>query len=107
MKKIEAYVRPHKWNDVLVALERTPGFSGVSATDVRGISAGLEAARATTADDALDTLRYTRVDLVCDDNDVDAMVKALEKAAHTGLQGDGRVFVLNVESACMIRDVET
>ena len=41
--------------------------------------------------------------MVCEDDQVDRVVEAIEAAARTGRIGDGKIFVLAVEQAVRIR----
>ncbi len=48
-----------------------------------------------------------KVEIVLNDEDVDAAVEAIRKAAETGRIGDGKIFVSNIEYAMRIRTGET
>ena len=54
----------------------------------------------------VDFLPKTMVEAVVEDDMVDAAVKAIVTAAKTGKIGDGKVFVIPVESAVRIRTDE-
>lgn len=41
-------------------------------------------------------------DIVCNDEFVDALVNAIQAGAHTGLKGDGKIYVLPVEQAVRV-----
>jgi nitrogen regulatory protein P-II 1 len=49
----------------------------------------------------------SRVDVLVDDEHVDAVVEAIVGAARTGKIGDGKVWVTNVESLVRVRTGET
>ena len=48
----------------------------------------------------------TRVEVVCDDDDVDRVVEAIEGAARTGRIGDGKIWVVPVEQLVRVRTGE-
>jgi nitrogen regulatory protein P-II 1 len=54
----------------------------------------------------VDFLPKIKIELVVADNQKDAAVGAIIKAAKTGKIGDGKVFVSNIEQAVRIRTEE-
>ena len=106
MKKIEAIVKPFKLDDVRAALTAI-GAEGMTVTDVRGI--GRQPARTDVYEDALytiDLLPKVKVEVVVPDKLVDRAVCAIRAAARTGAVGDGKIFVLPVDSAVRICTAE-
>ena len=55
----------------------------------------------------MDFLPKTQLEIVVDDSQVEEAVKAIISAAKTGKIGDGKVFVLPVDTAIRIRTGET
>jgi nitrogen regulatory protein PII len=51
-------------------------------------------------------LPKVKVEIVVDDTQVERAVEAIQKAAHTGKIGDGKIFVSSVEQAVRIRTGE-
>jgi nitrogen regulatory protein P-II 1 len=47
-----------------------------------------------------------RVEIVCRDDEADALVDALYRAGHTGRRGDGKIFVLPVLDALRVKTGE-
>ncbi len=45
----------------------------------------------------------TKLECVIDDEDSDIVIALIQKAAHTGNVGDGKLFVYNIERAVKIR----
>lgn len=43
-----------------------------------------------------------KIEIVCKDERAEEIVSLIEKTAHTGLRGDGKVFVTPVETAVRI-----
>lgn len=107
MKKIEAIVRHYKLEDVKNALTEH-GAAGMTITEVRGFGrqkGHTEMYRGTEY--AVDFVPKVKVEVVVEDDQVQASIDAILKAAHTGQIGDGKVFVYNLETAVRIRTGET
>ena len=106
MKKIEAIIKPFKLDDVIEALTEI-GFEGVSVSEIRGF--GRQKGRTEIykgAEYVVDFLPKVKIETVIAEDLVERAVQAIQKAAHTGKIGDGKVFVIPVESAVRIRTGE-
>lgn len=106
MKLIKAIVKPFKLDDVKEALSAV-GIDGMTVTEVKGFGrqkGHTEIYRG--SEYTVDFLPKTMLETVVDDDIVDAAVKAIVDAAKTGKIGDGKVFVIPVESAIRIRTDE-
>jgi nitrogen regulatory protein P-II 1 len=106
MKKIEAIIKPFKLDDVVEALSEL-GVEGVSVSEIRGF--GRQKGRTEIykgAEYVVDFLPKTKLEIVLSDALVDQVVEAIRQAAHTGKIGDGKIFVLPLESAVRIRTGE-
>ena len=107
MKKIEAVIKPFKLDEVREALSEI-GISGLTVTEVKGFGrqkGHTELYRG--AEYVVDFLPKVKVEVVVKTDDVDACVDAIEKSAHTGKIGDGKIFVTSVERVVRIRTGET
>jgi nitrogen regulatory protein PII len=116
MKLITAIVRPEKLDEVIDAVIANQG-RGLTVTEVRGFGRqfGERAAEVVDTDMAADALpRYrrtvlltkVRLDILVLDEDVQAMVDAIAKHAHTAVIGDGKIWVSVVDSMLRIRTGE-
>ena len=106
MKLIKAIVKPFKLEDVKDALAEV-GVEGMTVSEVKGFGrqkGHTEIYRG--SEYTVDFLPKTMVEAVVEDDMVDAAVKAIVTAAKTGKIGDGKVFVIPVESAVRIRTDE-
>ena len=106
MKKIEAVIKPFKLDEVREALSEI-GVTGLTVTEVKGFGrqrGHTELYRG--AEYVVDFLPKVKVTLIIGDNDVDRALEAIIKAARTGKIGDGKIFVLPIESAMRIRTGE-
>ena len=103
MKLVTAVIKPHKWEDVRAALE-TVGVTGMTVSEVSGYGrqkGHTEVYRGAEYDIAL--VPKVRVEIVVDDQDVDAVTGAIVTAAQTGQIGDGKVWVQAGESVVRVR----
>jgi nitrogen regulatory protein P-II 1 len=106
MKKIEAIIKPFKLDDVVEALSEI-GVEGVSVSEIRGF--GRQKGRAEIykgAEYVVDFLPKTKLEIVVNDDLCEAAVEAIAKAAKTGKIGDGKIFIIDVESVMRIRTGE-
>ena len=103
MKEIKAYIKPHKLSEVTLALHQLKGLTGMSVMDVRGFghTRGTEAHHR-TIDDLEDYLPHVKIEIICKDELVENIISTIEKAAHTGLHGDGKIYVSDVNNAIRI-----
>lgn len=106
MKKIEAIVRTTKFEDVKVALEGI-GMVSMTVTEVkgRGQQKGIKQ-QWRGAEYIVDLIPKTKIELVVEDDKVEAVVSTLADAARTGQIGDGKIFVVPVERAIRVRTAE-
>lgn len=106
MKKIEAIIKPFKLEQVKDALQEI-GIKGMTTTEVKGFGrqkGHTEIYRG--SEYTVDFVPKTKIELVVADEQTDAAVDAIVKAAKTGKIGDGKVFVSHVEEAIRIRTDE-
>ena len=106
MKLIKAIVKPFKLDEVKEALAAV-GIEGMTVTEVKGFGrqkGHTEIYRG--SEYTVDFLPKTMLETVVEDDIVDAAVQAIVNAAKTGKIGDGKVFVIPVESAVRIRTEE-
>ncbi|MGK2944543.1 MAG: P-II family nitrogen regulator [Desulfuromonadales bacterium] len=99
MKEIKAYIKKHKLEGVIRALRRVDGLSGMSVIDSRGYGLGWGGAG---GDAQVESRPGVKLEIVCQNDLVDQVVATIEKAAHTGLKGDGKIYVANIEQAVRI-----
>jgi len=107
MKKIEAILKPFKLDDVKEALTEV-GIEGMTVIEVKGFGrqkGHTEIYRG--SEYTVDFLPKIKLDCVVSDDMVDQAVEAIVKAGKTGKIGDGKVFILPVESATRLRTEET
>ena len=106
MKKIEAIIKPLKLDEVKEALTEV-GIHGMTVAEVRGFGRQkwhTEVYRG--AEYVVDFLPKVKIEIVVADEMVGKVIETIQKAAHTGKIGDGKIFVLPVEEAVRIRTGE-
>ena len=103
MKLVTAVIKPHKWEDVRVALEAV-GVTGMTVTEVSGYGrqkGHTEVYRGAEYDIAL--VPKIRIEILVTDEDVATVMDAIVRTAATGRIGDGKVWVTPVESVVRVR----
>ena len=107
MKLVTAVIKPFKLDDVREALSEI-GVQGITVTEVKGFGrqkGHTELYRG--AEYVVDFLPKVKIEVVLDDDLVDAAVEAIISAAKTDKIGDGKIFVSPVEQAIRIRTGES
>jgi nitrogen regulatory protein P-II 1 len=106
VRLIVAVIRPEKLGDVLEALFRAE-VTGLTLARVQGHGGELDAVetyRGTTV--KMELVEKVRLEIGVSDPFVDVTVEAIRSAAATGEVGDGKIFVLPVETVVRIRTGE-
>jgi nitrogen regulatory protein P-II 1 len=103
MKLITAVVKPFKLDDVKDALKNA-GVTGMTVSEVRGF--GRQGGHTETyrgAEYQIDFVPKVAVEIVVDDGSADMVVDTIAKAAATGKNGDGQIWVTDVDRLVRIR----
>ncbi|WP_409463641.1 P-II family nitrogen regulator [Amycolatopsis sp. GA6-003] len=106
MKLLTAVVKPFVLDDVRTALQDL-GIAGMTATEVRGYGrqkGHTEVYRG--AEYAVDFITKYRLEILLDDDQVDAALRTVLETAHTGKIGDGKVWITPVETVVRVRTGE-
>ena len=103
MKKIEAIIREERLNDVKKALEEK-SYWGMTVSQVsgRGKQKGISL-QWRAGEYRVDLLPKIKIELVVLEEDVPAVLDAIVSNARTDETGDGKIFVLPVESVVRVR----
>ena len=103
MKKIEAIIREERLDAVKKALEENSYF-GMTVSEVsgRGKQKGIPL-QWRAGEYRVDLLPKLKIELVVLDEDVRVAIDAIVRNARTGETGDGKIFVLTVESVVRVR----
>jgi nitrogen regulatory protein P-II 2 len=106
MKYVTAVFKPSRLDAVLDAVTAA-GASGVTVTEVRGY--GRQQGKTEVyrgAEYEVRLLPKVRVEIACTNETVDRVVEAISQAANTQKIGDGKIFVMDLESVLRIRTGE-
>ena len=106
MKKIEAIIKPFKLDEVKEALHEV-GVSGITVIEAKGFGrqkGHTELYRG--AEYVVDFLPKVKLEVIVADSQAEQVVEAISNAAKTGRIGDGKIFVVPIESALRIRTGE-
>ncbi len=106
MKMIVAVIKPSRLDAVLDAVTQA-GASGLTVTEVRGY--GRQKGKTEVyrgAEYEVKLLPKVRLEIAVMDDVATRVVEAISNGANTGKIGDGKVFVLDLESALRIRTGE-
>ena len=106
MKLITAVVQPFTVADIRTAVDQA-GVHGMTFSEVQGYGrqkGHTEVYRG--AEYKVDFVPKARVEIVVDDDHLEAVVAALIGAARTGKIGDGKVWVTAIESLTRVRTGE-
>jgi nitrogen regulatory protein P-II 2 len=107
MKIVMAIIKPFKLDEVRDALTAA-GMHGMTVTEVKGYGrqkGHTEIYRG--AEYAVNFLPKIKIEVAVASEQVSRAVEAITAAAKTGQIGDGKIFVLDLESAVRIRTGET
>ena len=106
MRLVTAVIKPFKLDDVKSALEAV-GVQGMTVSEVQGFGrqrGHTEVYRG--AEYQVDFVPKVKIEVLCDDDQVQGIVDAVLKAARTGKIGDGKIWVVPAEQVIRIRTGE-
>ncbi|HXU94620.1 MAG TPA: P-II family nitrogen regulator [Gallionella sp.] len=107
MKMVVAIIKPFKLDDVREALSAI-GVQGITVTEVKGFGrqkGHTELYRG--AEYVVDFLPKVKLEAAIEASMLDQVLEAIEKSAHTGKIGDGKIFVSDLEQVIRIRTGES
>jgi nitrogen regulatory protein PII len=99
MKEVKAYIKKHKLDGVIRSLRKIEGLTGMSVIDSCGYGVGWGGA---SGEEQVDCRAGIKIEIICRADLAETVVATIEKAAHTGLKGDGKIYVGNIEQAVRI-----
>jgi len=106
VKKVEAIIRPERLDAVKQALADS-GFLGMTISDVkgRGVQGGITE-RYRGREYIVDLLPKVKVELTVKASEVNKVIELICENGKTGNYGDGKIFVIPVESVIRVRTGE-
>ncbi|SRR3989338_6157228 len=108
MKEIKAIIQPFMLSKVIDALKEIPAMPGVTVSEVKGFGRGrAEGVENSVTEWGVLFVPRLKLETVVADEMVDQVVETIQKQAHTGNIGDGKIFVYPVNSIVKIRTNES
>lgn len=107
MKLLTAIIKPFKLQEVREALVEA-GIEGLTITEVKGYGrqkGHTEMYRG--AEYSVDTLPKIKLEILVDDDNLQAVTDVVTKTANTGKIGDGKIFITTINEVIRIRTGET
>lgn len=106
MKQIKAYVRPEKTEEVISELELN-GAEGMTVIDVSMLGNWADPNRSKLSMEYCEKYcSSVKIELICQDDELNKFVDIIIKKAHTGQKGDGKIFISDISDAVSIRTKE-
>lgn len=94
MRKIEAIVRKDKFKQVCEVLEKS-GIGGLTVTEAQGFGHHRNGLKP-----------KMKIEIYCDEFQVDHIVKMIRENAMTGTTGDGKIAIIELQKLYRIRTGE-
>jgi nitrogen regulatory protein PII len=107
MKQVIAFIKPHQLSPVAMGLREIPGLTGLSIGRGQGFGRGrARGAGNRIVEDQMAYIPHVRIEVFCSDERAGAVVDCIAANAHTGLSGDGKIYVSEVGEAVRISSGE-
>lgn len=107
MKLITAIIKPFKLDDVKDALQAF-GVKGITVSETSGFGRQRGHTEVYRGEEyTVDLIPKVRIEVLADSADASKIVDVIVKAASTGAIGDGKVWVVPVDSITRVRTGET
>ncbi|HPO08352.1 MAG TPA: P-II family nitrogen regulator [bacterium] len=106
MKKIEAIIRPHRMEDLRLALEDI-GITGMTVSEVRGFGRQRGHSELYRGREYSVTFQpKIKVEIMVKSDLVDKAIDTIRNTVNTGQVGDGKITVYTIEDVIRIRTGE-
>ncbi|MGE0529549.1 MAG: P-II family nitrogen regulator [Bdellovibrionales bacterium] len=97
MKEVKAIVQPFVLNNILEGLSEIGKLPGLTVSQVQSYS---------IEDLEMDPVLKIKLEIMVPADLVERVVTVIQRTAHTGNAGDGRIFVIPIEETIKIRTGE-
>jgi len=103
MKEIKAFIRPHKLSDVTLALHGVEGMVGMTVSECKGFGHRKSKNKGhRIVEELIDYYPQMKIEVLCRDDLADKLVSVIQQSAHTGVLGDGIIYVTDIDKAVRI-----
>jgi nitrogen regulatory protein PII len=107
MKQVIAFIKPHQLSPVAMGLREIRELTGLSIGKGQGFGRGrARSAAHRIVEDQMSYIQHVRIEVFCADEHLDRVVSCIATNAHTGLSGDGKIYVAEVFGAMRISNGE-
>lgn len=107
MKEIKAIIQPFMLTKVVEALHQIENLPGITISDIKGFgrTKGKDA-KDKISEGLLEFVPKIKLEIVVKNEMAVQVVDVIQKNAHTGNPGDGKIFVYGVDRVVRIRTSE-
>ncbi len=106
MKEIKAYIRKDRADLVIQKLEEA-GVKGMTVLDASALAEWADKKAFSFSIEYIQKYStVVKIELICEDQEVDNLSSVIAEFGKTGTRGDGWVFVSNIEKSIRIRTGE-
>jgi len=106
MKEIKAYIRKEQAEIVIRKLELA-GITGMTVLDANALSQWADSESFSYSMDLVQKYStVVKIEIICPKNQLEKIIGVIKKYGHTGKQGDGWIFVSNIELSVRIKTGE-
>lgn len=102
MKEIKAFVKPFKVNDILRQLLES-GFPNLTVSMAEGTGHFQNEDASLSMHFSVTNSKVAKIEIVCNDADVDQITTIISAYGKTGNSGDGIIYVSDIEKAIRVR----
>ena len=102
MKEIKAFVKPYKVNDILNQL-LAAGYPNLTVSMAEGTGNFKGDEPSISTHFSITDSKVAKIEIVCNDIDVNKIVEIISQKGRTGLPGDGIIYVSEVEKAVRVK----
>jgi len=102
MKEIKAFVKPFKVNDILNQLLQS-GFPNITVSMAEGTGNFNSDESSLSTHFSITDSKVAKIEIVCDDSEVEKIVDIISTKGRTGNSGDGIIFVSDIEKVYRVK----
>ena len=106
MKHVMAIIKEIKLSEVTQALNEIEELTGMTVQEVKGHGRTRGKETHDYQEQVNDFVKKIRIDIYVINKIAKAVVATIQKHAHTGLKGDGKIYVSSIEEAVRISSDE-
>ena len=102
MKEIKAFVKPFKVNDILNQLLQA-GYPNTTVSLAEGTGKFKSDESTLSTHFSITNSKVAKIEIVCNDTDVDQIVNIISIKGRTGNSGDGLIYVSDIQKVIRVR----